>query len=52
MLKMGEAMHVWGRGTYGTSLYFVLLCCEPKTALNLVFKKIAIGKEKVEREES
>ena len=40
MLEMGEAMHVRGRGIYGTSLYFRLLCCEPKTALNLVFKKL------------
>ena len=46
---MGEAMHVWGSGIYGTPLYFLLLCCEPKTALKLVFKKLKQEKEKVER---
>ena len=36
---MGEAVHVWGQGVYGKSLYLPLNFADPKTALkNKLFK--------------
>lgn len=36
---MGESVHLWGQGGYGNSALSVQVCCEPKTALKIIFER-------------
>ena len=44
---MGEAMHGWGEGVYGESVFSSQFCCEPKTALEKgsLLKKVSQATE-------
>lgn len=37
---MREAVHVWGQGVHGKSLYLFRICCEHETALNKETKRL------------